>query len=130
MCGGGSRTQTSDNYETIKVGAIVVGTIAAISGPTAVAVHTYDQDKAATEIARIEDKIARIEDRGETEIARIEGDRKLSEQFWKAEVERFKHDLQLAHTQDYEPYQAAVSKKKKRKKRGGTGGLEKEEEKD
>jgi len=128
--GGGSRTQTSDNYETIKVGAIVVGTIAAISGPTAVAVHTYDQDKAATEIARIEDKIARIEDRGETEIARIEGDRKLSEQFWKAEVERFKHDLQLAHTQDYEPYQAAVSKKKKRKKRGGTGGLEKEEEKD
>jgi len=45
----------------------------------------------------------------------IEGDRKLSEQFWKAEVERYKHDLQLAHTQDYEPYQAAVSKKKKKR---------------
>jgi hypothetical protein len=96
------------------VGAIVVGTIAAISGPTAVAVHNYDQG----EIKRIEG-----------EIKRIEGDRKLSEQFWKAEVERYKHDLQLAHTQDYEPYQAAVSKKMK-KKRGGTGGLEKEEEKD
>jgi len=120
--GGGSRTQTSDKYEIIKVGAIVwaiiVGTIAAIFGPTAVAVHTYDQG----EIARIQDKAA-------TEIARIEGDRKLSEQFWKAEVERYKRELQLAHTQDYEPYQAAVSKKKK-KKRGGTGGLEKEEEKD
>ena len=112
--GGGSRTQTSDKYEIIKVGAIVVGTIAAISGPTAVAVHNYDQG----EIKRIEG-----------EIKRIEGDRKLSEQFWKAEVERYKHDLQLAHTQDYEPYQAAVSKKMK-KKRGGTGGLEKEEEKD
>ena len=96
------------------MGAIVVGTIAAISGPTAVAVHNYDQG----EIKRIEG-----------EIKRIEGDRKLSEQFWKAEVERYKHDLQLAHTQDYEPYQAAVSKKMK-KKRGGTGGLEKEEEKD
>ena len=105
--GGGSRTQTSDKYEIIKVGAIVVGTIAAISGPTAVAVHHLDQ----------------------TEIKRIEGDRKLSEQFWKAEVERYKHDLQLAHTQDYEPYQAAVSKKKGKKRRG-TGGLEKEEEKD
>jgi len=133
--GGGSRTQTSDKYEIIKLGAIVIGTVAAISGPTAVAVHSFDQgemarieDKAATEIARIEDKaateiariegkaatdIARIEGKAATDIARIEGDRKLSEQFWKAEVERYKHDLQLAHTQDYEPYQAAVSKEKK-----------------
>jgi hypothetical protein len=111
------------------VGAIVVGTIAAISGPTAVAVHNYDQ----REIKRIEgerkSEVARVEGDRKSEVARVEGDRKLSEQFWKAEVERYKHDLQLAHTQDYEPYQAAVSKKMK-KKRGGTGGLEKEEEKD
>jgi hypothetical protein len=105
------------------VGAIVVGTIAAISGPTAVAVHNYDQG----EIKRIEGEIKRIEGERKSEVARVEGDRKLSEQFWKAEVERYKHDLQLAHTQDYEPYQAAVSKKMK-KKRGGTGGLEKEED--
>ena len=116
--GGGSRTQTSDKYEIIKVGAIVVGTIAAISGPTAVAVHHLDQ----TEIKRIEGE-------RKSEVARVEGERKLSEQFWKAEVERYKHGLQLAHTQDYEPYQAAVSKKKEKKRRG-TGGLEKEEEKD
>jgi len=43
-------------------------------------------------------------------------------------VERYKHDLKLAHTQDYAPYQAAIVEKCK--KRGGTGGLEKEEEKD
>ena len=118
------------------MGAIVVGTIAAISGPTAVAVHNYDQGEIKRiegEIKRIEgerkSEVARVEGDRKSEVARVEGDRKLSEQFWKAEVERYKHDLQLAHTQDYEPYQAAVSKKMK-KKRGGTGGLEKEEEKD
>jgi regulator of protease activity HflC (stomatin/prohibitin superfamily) len=122
------------------VGAIVVGTIAAISGPTAVAVHNYDQreikrieGERKSEVARVEgerkSEVARVEGDRKSEVARVEGDRKLSEQFWKAEVERYKHDLQLAHTQDYEPYQAAVSKKMK-KKRGGTGGLEKEEEKD
>ena len=81
-----------------------IGVVAAVTGSIAYGVHTYDQG----------------------EIKRIEGDRKLSEQFWKAEVERYKHDLQLAHTQDYEPYQAAVSKKKGRK-RGGIGGLKEEE---
>jgi len=49
--------------------------------------------------------------------------RKLSEQFWKVEVERYKQDVRLAHTQDYEPYQAAISIKK----RGGTTGSEKGE---
>ena len=103
------------------VGLQIVGGVLGVATFTAVAVHHLDQTLAATEIARIQDKAA-------TEIARIEGDRKLSEQFWKAEVERHKHDLQLAHTQDYEPYQAAVSKKKG-KKRGGIGGLEEEEKK-
>ena len=103
------------------VGLQIVGGVLGVATFTAVAVHHLDQTLAATEIARIQDKAA-------TEIARIEGDRKLSEQFWKAEVERHKHDLQLAHTQDYEPYQAAVSKEKG-KKRGGIGGLEEEEKK-
>jgi hypothetical protein len=54
----------------------------------------------------------------------------MSEVFWKAEVERFKREVQLAYTQDYMPYQTAISEQKKKKKRGGAGGLEKEEEKD
>jgi len=125
------------------VGLQIVGGVLGVATFTAVAVHHLDQTLAATEIARIEaerksevariegerkSEVARIQDKAATEIARIEGDRKLSEQFWKAEVERHKHDLQLAHTQDYEPYQAAVSKKKG-KKRGGIGGLEEEEKK-
>jgi len=54
----------------------------------------------------------------------------LSELFWKAEVERYKHDLQLAHTEDedYEPYQAAVSKTRN-KTRGGNGVSEEDEKK-
>ena len=114
------------------VGLQIVGGVLGVATFTAVAVHHLDQTLAATEIARIEgerkSEVARIQDKAATEIARIEGDRKLSEQFWKAEVERHKHDLQLAHTQDYEPYQAAVSKEKG-KKRGGIGGLEEEEKK-
>jgi hypothetical protein len=105
------------------VGLQIVGGVLGVATFTAVAVHHLDQTLAATEIklaateiARVQDKaateIARIQDKAATEIARVEGDRKLSEQFWKAGVERHKHDLQLAHTQDYEPYQAAVSKKK------------------
>ncbi|EWM20114.1 hypothetical protein Naga_101734g1 [Nannochloropsis gaditana] len=43
-----------------------------------------------------------------------------------AEVERFKREVQLAFTQDYEPYQAALVDK--RKKRGGTSGSEEKEE--
>ena len=108
------------------VGLQIVGGVLGVATFTAVAVHHLDQTLAATEIKLAATEIARIQDKAATEIARIEGDRKLSEQFWKAEVERHKHDLQLAHTQDYEPYQAAVSKKKWEKRRG-TGGLEKEE---
>ena len=121
------------------VGLQIVGGVLGVATFTAVAVHHLDQTLAATEIklaateiARIEgerkSEVARIQDKAATEIARVEGDRKLSEQFWKAEVERHKRDLQLAHTQDFEPYQAAVSKKKG-EKRGGIGGLEEEEKK-
>jgi hypothetical protein len=78
-------------------------------------VRTFDQ----TEIKYIESKAA-------AEIARVEDKRTMSEMFWKAEVERFKREVQLAYTQDYEPYQAALVDK--RKKRGGTGGLEEKEE--
>ena len=110
------------------VGLQIVGGVLGVATFTAVAVHHLDQTLAATEIKLAATEIARIQDKAATEIARVEGDRKLSEQFWKAEVERHKHDLQLAHTQDYEPYQAAVSKKKG-KKRGGIRGLEEEEKK-
>ena len=40
---GGSRTQTSDEYESIKLTVAVVGTIATISGSTAYGVHHLDQ---------------------------------------------------------------------------------------
>jgi len=107
----------------------VVGTIAAVSGSIAYGVHRLDEK----EIARIEGErkleVARVQDKAETEIKRVEGERKLSELFWKAEVERYKRDLQLAHTFDYEPYQAAISQKQGQK-RGGTGGLEEEEKKE
>ena len=85
------------------------------------AVHHLDQNMAATEIARIEDKAA-------TEIKRVEGERRLSEERLRAEVDRHKYDLQLRHTQDYKPYQAA--KEQANKERGGTGGPQKEEETD
>ena len=149
--GGGFRTQSIDKYEIVKVTVAVVGTIAAVSGSIAYGVHHLDQKEIKriegerktevariegewkTEVARIEgewkSEVAHVQDKAETEIKRIEGERKLSELFWKAEVERYKRDLQLAHTFDYEPYQAAVSQKKG-KKRGEIGGLEGEEKKD
>ncbi|KAM3570184.1 hypothetical protein VYU27_007748 [Nannochloropsis oceanica] len=126
---GGFRQQSIDKYETVKVTVAVVGTIAAVSGSIAYGVHRLDEK----EIARIEGErkleVARVQDKAETEIKRVEGERKLSELFWKAEVERYKRDLQLAHTFDYEPYQAAISQKQGQK-RGGTGGLEEEEKKE
>ncbi len=138
--GGGFRTQSIDKYEIVKVTVAVVGTIAAVSGSIAYGVHHLDQKEIKriegewkTEVARIEgewkSEVAHVQDKAETEIKRIEGERKLSELFWKAEVERYKRDLQLAHTFDYEPYQAAVSQKRG-KKRGEIGGLEGEEKKD
>ena len=43
-------------------------------------------------------------------------------------MERYKQDVLLTYTEDYKPYQRAISKKKK--KRGGTGGPQSEEDKD
>ncbi|EWM20119.1 hypothetical protein Naga_101718g2 [Nannochloropsis gaditana] len=91
------------------------------------------EDKAAAEIARVEDKAAAEIAQAKAEIAqakadvaRVEDKRTMSEVFWKAEVERFKREVQLAFTQDYEPYQAALVDK--RKKRGGISGSEEKEE--
>ena len=142
--GGGFGKQSRGDYNAI-------GVVAAVAASTAVAVHHLDQnmaateiarieDKAATETARIEDKAARIEDKAAriedkaateiklaaTEIKRVEGERRLSEERLRAEVDRYKYDLQLRHTQDYKPYQAA--KEQANKERGGTGGPQKEEE--
>jgi len=117
-----------------------IGAVLGVAGATAVVVRTFDQTEMATEIKYIESKaaaeiaqakadVARVADKAAAEIKRVEDKRTMSEVFWKAEVERFKREVQLAYTQDYEPYQAALVDK--RKKRGGTGGLEeKEEEKD
>src|SRR6056297_1539409 len=91
------------------------------------------EDKAAAEIAQAKADVARVEDKAAAEIAqakadvaRVEDKRAMSEVFWKAEVERFKREVQLAFTQDYEPYQAALVDK--RKKRGGISGSEEKEE--
>jgi len=115
--GTGSEGGSDKAFEMVKVSVAVFGLMAAVSGSTAVAVHHLEQ----TETTRIEDKAA-------TDIARVEGERRLSEEYWKAQVERYRYDLQLMHSQDYAPYQTAIVEK--RKKRGGTGGLEKEEETD
>jgi len=153
--GTSSGEEFSKKWATIFQG---IGAVLGVAGATAVVVRTFDQSEMATEIARvqgeikrIEDKgaaeikhieskaaaeiaqakadVARVEDKAAAEIKRVEDKRTMSEVFWKAEVERFKREVQLAYTQDYEPYQAALVDK--RKKRGGTGGLEeKEEEKD
>jgi hypothetical protein len=112
-----------------------IGVVVAVAGSVAYAVHHLHQreikrihDKAATEIKRIHDKAATEIAQAKADVARVEGERKVSEEFLKAEVERYKQELQLAHTEDYKPYQTAISKKKE--KRGGTGGPQKEEEKD
>ena len=76
------------------------------------------EDKAAREIKLAATEIARIEDKAAMEIKRVEGERRLSEERLRAEVDRYKYDLQLRHTQDYKPYQAA--KEQANKERGGT----------
>ena len=86
-----------------------IGVVAAVAGSTAVAVHHLDQ----TEIKRVEDKAA-------TDVARVEGERRLSEERLRAEVERYKYDLRLLETEDFKPYQAAILENKI--KRGGAGG--------
>ena len=106
---------------------------------TAVAVHHLDQRERAAEIKRVEGEraaeiklaaaeIKRVEGERAAEIKRVEGERRLSEERLRAEVERYKYDLQLRHTQDYKPYQAA--KEQANKETGGTGGPQKEEETD
>ena len=96
------------------VASQVVGVLGVIS-ITAVAVHHYEQDKAATEV-----KAAAME------IKRVEGERRLSEERLRAEVDRYKYDLQLRYSQDFKSYQDA--KEQANKERGGTGGPQKEEE--
>src|SRR6056297_3475521 len=110
-----------------------IGAVLGVAGATAVVVRTFDQteikyieSKAAAEIARVEDKAAAEIAQAKADVARVEDKRTMSEVFWKAEVERFKREVQLAFTQDYEPYQAALFDK--RKKRGGTSGSEEKEE--
>jgi hypothetical protein len=112
---------SKDAYHAIGVVAAVAGSLA---GSVAYAVHQLDQ----TEIKRIHDKAATEIAQAKADVARVEGERKLSEERLKAEVERYKQDVLLAYTEDYKPYQTAISKKKE--KRGGTGGPQKEEEKD
>ncbi len=137
--GGGSGKQSRVDYQA-------VGVVVAVASTTAYAVYHLDQREMAriegerkSEVARIEgerkSEVARIQDKAATEIAlakaevaRVEGERKLSEERSKAEVERYKQDVLLTYTEDYKPYQRAISKKKK--KRGGTGGPQSEEAKD
>ena len=109
---------------------------------TAVAVHHLDQreikrvegereaeiKRGAAEIKRVEGERAAEIKLAAAEIKRVEGERRLSEERLRAEVERYKYDLQLRHTQDYKPYQAA--KEQANKETGGTGGPQKEEETD
>ena len=108
--GGGSGKQSRVDYQAI-------GVVLAVASATAYAVYHLDQRE-----------MARIQDQAKAEIARVEGERKLSEERLKAEVEWYKQDVLLTYTEDYKPYQRAISKKKK--KRGGTGGPQSEEDKD
>ena len=106
------------------VGLQIVGGVLGVASFTAVAVHHLDQ----RDIKRVEGERAAEMKLAAAEIKRVEGERRLSEERLRAEVERYKYDLQLRHTQDYKPYQAA--KEQANKERGGTGGPQKEEETD
>ena len=110
--GTGSGGNSANQYA---IASQVVGGVLGVISITAVAVHHYEQDKAATEIKRVEG-----------EIKRVEGERKLSEERLRAEVDRYKYDLQLRYSQDFKSYQDA--KEQANKERGGTGGPQKEEE--
>ncbi|TFJ80192.1 hypothetical protein NSK_008478 [Nannochloropsis salina CCMP1776] len=74
----------------------------------------------AAEMKRVEGERATEIKLAAAEIKRMEGERRLSEERLRAEVERYKYDLQLRHTQDFKPYQAA--KEQAKKMRGGAGG--------
>ena len=102
--GTGSEGGSAKEYA---VGLQIVGGVLGVATFTAVAVHHLDQNMAAAEIKLAVTEIARIKDKAATDIARVEGERRLSEERLRAEVERYKYDLQLRHTQDYKPYQAA-----------------------
>jgi len=143
--GTGSGGESAKQYA---VASQVVGGVLGVISITAVAVHHYEQDKAATEIKRVEGErvmevkrvegervteIKRVEDMAATEvklaateIKRVEGERRLSEERLRAEVDRYKYDLQLRYSQDFKSYQDA--KEQANKERGGTGGPQKEEE--
>ena len=132
--GTGSGEEFGKKWATIFQG---IGAVLGVAGATAVVVRTFDQSeikrieaKGAAEIKHIESKAAAEIAQAKADVARVEDKRTMSELFWKAEVERLKREVQLAYTQDYMPYQTAISEQKKKKKRGGAGGLEKEEEKD
>jgi hypothetical protein len=114
--GTGSGGNSANQYA---VASQVVGGVLGVISITAVAVHHYEQDKAATEIKRVEGE--RV-----TEVKRVEGERRLSEERLRAEVDRYKYDLQLRYSQDFKSYQDA--KEQANKERGGTGGPQKEEE--
>ena len=103
--GTGSGGNSANQYA---VASQVVGGVLGVISITAVAVHHYEQDKAATEVKR------------------VEGERRLSEERLRAEVDRYKYDLQLRYSQDFKSYQDA--KEQANKERGGTGGPQKEEE--
>ena len=117
----------NDKYEIIKVGAIVIGTIAVVSGPTAVIVHHHDQTEmklAKADVARIQDKaateikLAAVEvAQAKAEVARIESERKAAVHFWEAQVERYKQDLEIGHTKNYAPYQTAILQNKRKEDR-------------
>jgi len=139
--GTGSGGESAKQYA---VASQVVGGVLGVISITAVAVHHYEQDKAATDIKRVEDmaatkvklattEVKRVEDMAATkvklaatEVKRVEGERRLWEKRLRAEVDRYKYDLQLRYSQDFKSYQDA--KEQANKERRGTGGPQKEEE--
>ena len=123
--GTGSGGNSTNQYA---VASQVVGGVLGVISITAVAVHHYEQDKAATVIKRVEDMAATEVKLAATEVKRVEGERRLSEERLRAEVDRYKYDLQLRYGQDFKSYQDA--KEQANKERGGTGGPQKEEETD
>ena len=145
--GTGSGGESAKQYA---VASQVVGGVLGVISITAVAVHHYEQYKAATEIKRVEGErvteikriedmaatkvklaareVKRVEDMAATEVKRVEGERRLSEERLRAEVDRYKYDLQLRYSQDFKSYKDA--KEQANKERGGTGGPQKEEETD
>jgi len=106
--------------KVFSVGLQIVLGVLGVASFTAAAVHHLDQ----REIMRVEGERAAEIKLAAAEIKRVEGERRLSEERLRAELERYKYDLQLRHTQDYKPYQAA--KEQANKERGGTGGPQKE----